>query len=169
MATICSCINTFILQSNHFLLAENLHICFLNTVCFYFKLSQRNYTTDVKTKGHIRGQKQSLQLLTKIKSGMFVQNPEAHWLTLTILVYIHTDLSLLFLTPTCQNTCNSKRTQYTEALKYSSLRFSCLSEIVSQARTKIRTYCQKKIPTQCASFRETYIIIITAQNPVNPD
>lgn len=61
----------------------------------------------------------------KSKVGCLFKNPEALWHTLTILVYIHTDLSLLFLTPTCQNTCNSKRTQFTEALKYSSPHSSC--------------------------------------------
>lgn len=110
------------------------------------KLFQRNYTADVTSKGHIRGQKQSFQILMKIRSGIFVQNSEVHWLTLTILVYIHIDFSLLFSTQTCQNTCKSKRTQYTQALKYSSLHFSCQCQKLFQlAWSKIRTCCHKKI------------------------
>lgn len=109
----------------------------------YLKLFQRSNTADIRTKGHIRGQKQSLQLLTKIKGGIFVQNPEAHWLILTIFIHIHTGLSLLFLTPTRQNTCNSKSTQYTEALKYSSLRFSWQCQKLFH-RHGVKSCCHKK-------------------------
>lgn len=67
------------------------------------------------TKGCIRlaGQKKPLQLRIKIKAEMFIQTPESHGITLTILVYIHSGLGLLFPTPTCQTPATPKahRTQ----------------------------------------------------------
>lgn len=168
MATICSCTNTLILQSNHFLLAENLHIHFLHSVCLNFiflKLFQRNYTVDVTTEGHIRGHKQSLQLLTKTESGMSVQNPEAHWFTPTILVYIHTDHSLLFLTPTCQNICNSKRYTIYRSTKilFPSFQLS-MSEIVLQAWTKIRAWCHKKFRCNVQASERPILLLPQLKN-----
>lgn len=70
------------------------------------KLFQRSSTAWVMTKGHIRlaGQKKPLQLLTKIKVEMFVQNLESHCITLNILIYIQFVIS----TPTCQTAATPK-------------------------------------------------------------